>query len=134
MFLRDSDAISAVAHGPIARRDRVRALVAEMSRRQFPVGTVAAVLAEVVLGYPEMLACSPGFGGNESRCTRSTRESAAGLGNSSARPAPDPGAPWTRLSSPSPTSTVEPSSRPSAPTTLSLLASHATLVAIADIR
>jgi hypothetical protein len=50
MFLRDSDAISAVAHGPIARRDRVRALVAEMSRRQLPVGTVAAVLAEVVLG------------------------------------------------------------------------------------
>lgn len=52
MLLLDSEAISAVAHGPAARRDRVRALVAEMRRRELPVGTVAAVLAEVVRGHP----------------------------------------------------------------------------------
>jgi predicted nucleic acid-binding protein len=50
MLLLDSEAISAVAHGPVARRDRVRALVTEMRRRRLPVGTVAAVLAEVVRG------------------------------------------------------------------------------------
>jgi predicted nucleic acid-binding protein len=50
MLLLDSEAISAVAHGPAARRDRVRALVTEMRRRELPVGTVAAVLAEVVRG------------------------------------------------------------------------------------
>ena len=52
MLLLDSEAISALAHGPTARRDRVRALVVEMRRRQLPVGTVAAVLAEVVRGHP----------------------------------------------------------------------------------
>jgi predicted nucleic acid-binding protein len=52
MLLLDSEAISAVAHGPAARRDRVRALVVEMRRRQLPVATVAAVLAEVVRGHP----------------------------------------------------------------------------------
>lgn len=52
MLLLDSEAISAVAYGPAARRDRVRALVAEMRRRELPVGTVAAVLAEVVRGRP----------------------------------------------------------------------------------
>lgn len=52
MLLLDSEAISAVAHGPADRRDRVRALVAEMRRRELPVGTVAAVLAEVVRGHP----------------------------------------------------------------------------------
>jgi predicted nucleic acid-binding protein len=50
MLLLDSEAISAIAHGPVARRDRVRALVTEMRRREFPIGTVAAVLAEVVRG------------------------------------------------------------------------------------
>lgn len=50
MLLLDSEALSALAHGPAARRDRVRALVAEMRRRDLPVGTVAAVLAEVVRG------------------------------------------------------------------------------------
>ena len=50
MLLLDSDAISAIAHGPVARRDRVRALVTEMRRRELPIGTVAAVLAEVVRG------------------------------------------------------------------------------------
>lgn len=50
MLLLDSEALSAIAHGPAHRRDRVRALVAEMRRRELPVGTVAAVLAEVVRG------------------------------------------------------------------------------------
>jgi predicted nucleic acid-binding protein len=52
MLLLDSEAISAVAHGPIGRRDRVRALAAEMRRRELPIATVAAVLAEVVRGRP----------------------------------------------------------------------------------
>lgn len=52
MLLLDSEAISAVAHGPATRRDRVRALVAEMRRRDLPVATVSAVLAEVVRGMP----------------------------------------------------------------------------------
>lgn len=52
MLLLDSEALSAVAHGPAERRDRVRALVAEMRRRSLPIGTVAAVLAEVVRGRP----------------------------------------------------------------------------------
>jgi predicted nucleic acid-binding protein len=52
MLLLDSEALSAVAHGPAGRRDKVRALVAEMRRRELPVGTVAAVLAEVVRGRP----------------------------------------------------------------------------------
>ena len=51
MLLLDSEAISAVAHGPATRRDRVRALVAEMRRRELPVATIAAVLAEVVRGH-----------------------------------------------------------------------------------
>lgn len=50
MLLLDSEALSAIAHGPNKRRDRVRALVIEMRRRSLPVGTVAAVLAEVVRG------------------------------------------------------------------------------------
>jgi len=50
MLLLDSEALSAVAHGPPRRRDRVRALVAAMRRSGLPVGTVAAVLAEVVRG------------------------------------------------------------------------------------
>lgn len=50
MLLLDSEALSAVAQGTAARRDRVRALIAEMRRRDLPVGTVAAVLAEVVRG------------------------------------------------------------------------------------
>jgi predicted nucleic acid-binding protein len=50
MLLLDSEALSAMASGPAQRRDRVRALIAEMRRRDLPVGTVAAVLAEVVRG------------------------------------------------------------------------------------
>jgi predicted nucleic acid-binding protein len=52
MLLLDSEAISAMAHGPASRRDRVRALVAEMRARDLPVGAVASVLAEVVRGRP----------------------------------------------------------------------------------
>lgn len=50
MLLLDSEALSAIAHGPAARRDRVRALVAAMRARGRPVATVASVLAEVVRG------------------------------------------------------------------------------------
>src|SRR5215475_4179034 len=50
MLLLDSEALSALSHGPPARRDRVRALISEMRRRELPVATVAAVLAEVVRG------------------------------------------------------------------------------------
>lgn len=50
MLLLDSEALSAIAHGPRLRRDRVRALIAEMRRRELPIATVAAVLAEVVRG------------------------------------------------------------------------------------
>lgn len=52
MLLLDSEAISSVAHGPAARRDRVRALAIEMRSRDLPIATVAAVLAEVVRGRP----------------------------------------------------------------------------------
>jgi predicted nucleic acid-binding protein len=52
MLLLDSEAISCVAHGPAVRRDRVRALIIEMRRRELSVATVAAVLAEVVRGRP----------------------------------------------------------------------------------
>lgn len=50
MLLLASEALSSVAHGPPPRRDRVRALIAETRRRELPVATVAAVLAEVVRG------------------------------------------------------------------------------------
>ena len=50
MLLLDAEALSAVAHGPAVRRDRVRALVGAMRRRDLGVGTVTAVLAEVVRG------------------------------------------------------------------------------------
>lgn len=52
MLLLYSEAISAIAHGPDHRRDRVRALVTEMRSRELPIATVAAVLAEVVRGRP----------------------------------------------------------------------------------
>jgi predicted nucleic acid-binding protein len=50
MLLLDSEALSAISRGPVRRRDRVRALVSEMRRRDLPVATVAAILAEVVRG------------------------------------------------------------------------------------
>jgi predicted nucleic acid-binding protein len=53
MLLLDSEALSAIAHGPPARRDHVRALVHQMRMRNLPVATVAAVLAEVVRGRVE---------------------------------------------------------------------------------
>lgn len=52
MLMLDSEAVSAIAHGPAPRRDRVRALVQQMRGRDLPVATVAAVLAEVVRGRP----------------------------------------------------------------------------------
>ena len=52
MLILDSEAISAVANGPAGCRDRVRALVTEMRKRELPIATVAAVLAEVIRGRP----------------------------------------------------------------------------------
>lgn len=52
MLVLDSEALSALARGPVGRRDKVRALVHEMRRRERPIATVAAVLAEVVRGRP----------------------------------------------------------------------------------
>jgi predicted nucleic acid-binding protein len=50
MLLLDSEALSAIAHGPKARRDRVRALITATRAQELPVATVAAILAEVVRG------------------------------------------------------------------------------------
>jgi len=50
MLVLDSEAISALAHGPPHRRDRVRALISAMRGRNREITTVAAVLAEVVRG------------------------------------------------------------------------------------
>jgi predicted nucleic acid-binding protein len=61
VLLLDSEAISAIAHGPASRRDRVRALVVEMRRRELPTATVAAVLAEVVRGRPRDAAVFAGL-------------------------------------------------------------------------
>ena len=61
MLLLDSEAISCLAHGPALRRDRVRALIVEMRRRELPVATVAAVLAEVVRGRPRDAAVFSGL-------------------------------------------------------------------------
>ena len=52
MLLLDSEALSAIAHGPAVRRDRVRALIGKMRERELPIATVAAVLCEVVRGRP----------------------------------------------------------------------------------
>ncbi len=52
MLILDSEALSAVARGPATRRDKVRALIAEMRRRELPIVTVASVLPEVVRGRP----------------------------------------------------------------------------------
>lgn len=50
MLLLDSEALSAIAHGPALRRDRVHALIREMRARELPIATVSVVLAEVVRG------------------------------------------------------------------------------------
>jgi predicted nucleic acid-binding protein len=52
MLLLDGEGLSAIAHGPTATRDKVRALITVIRSRELPVGTVAAVLAEVVRGRP----------------------------------------------------------------------------------
>jgi predicted nucleic acid-binding protein len=61
MLLLDSEAISALAHGPNARRTATRALVVEMRRRGHPIATAAAVLAEVVRGRREDAAVFAGM-------------------------------------------------------------------------
>jgi predicted nucleic acid-binding protein len=53
MLLLDSEALSALAHGPAGRRKVVRGLVLAMREREQPVATVSAVLAEVVRGRPQ---------------------------------------------------------------------------------
>jgi predicted nucleic acid-binding protein len=50
MLLLDSEALSSLAHGPAARRDRIRALITEMRAGGDHIATVAAVLSEVVRG------------------------------------------------------------------------------------
>jgi predicted nucleic acid-binding protein len=50
MLLLDSEAISTMARGTSQRIDRVRALVGQARMRDQHVGTVSAVLAEVVRG------------------------------------------------------------------------------------
>jgi predicted nucleic acid-binding protein len=50
MLLLDAEALSAIAHGPAGRRDKVRALISRIRDRELPVATVASVLAEVVRG------------------------------------------------------------------------------------
>lgn len=50
MLLLDAEALSAVAHGPEARRNKVRGLIVQMRARELPIATVASVLAEVVRG------------------------------------------------------------------------------------
>lgn len=61
MLLLDSEALSAFVHGPAARRNRVRALITQMRRREASIGTVAAVLAKVVRGRPEDAAIFSGL-------------------------------------------------------------------------
>ncbi len=50
MLLLDSEALSSIAHGPTRRRDKVRALISEMRRRELPIAAAATVLCEVVRG------------------------------------------------------------------------------------
>ncbi len=52
MLLLDSEALSATAHGPAHRRLAVRSLMAVARRQEDPIGTAAAVLAEVIRGRP----------------------------------------------------------------------------------
>lgn len=61
MLLLDSEAISALAHGPEARRTAARALVVEMRRRGHPIATAAAVLPELVRGRREDAAVFAGM-------------------------------------------------------------------------
>jgi len=52
MLVPNSEALSAIAHGPAHRRDKVRALIYEIRARDLPVTIVASVIAEVVRGRP----------------------------------------------------------------------------------
>jgi predicted nucleic acid-binding protein len=52
MLLLDSEALSAIAHGPAGRRNKVRALITEIRKRELPVATVASTLSELVRGRP----------------------------------------------------------------------------------
>lgn len=61
MLLLDSEALSAIAQGPPHRRERARALIVAMRRRELPVATVAAVLSEVVRGRPSDAAVFAGL-------------------------------------------------------------------------
>ena len=61
MLLLDSEAISALAHGPPARRERVRGLLTVARRQGRTAGTVAAVLAEVVRGRRQDAAVNSGL-------------------------------------------------------------------------
>jgi predicted nucleic acid-binding protein len=61
MLLLDSEGLSAIAHGPALRRDRVRALITQMRARDLPIATAAAVLAEVGRGRPQDAAVFAGL-------------------------------------------------------------------------
>src|SRR5262249_46315008 len=61
MLILDSEALSAVAHGPANQRDKVRALIREMRKRSLPVAVVASVLAEGVRGRPAAAAVFAGL-------------------------------------------------------------------------
>lgn len=50
MLLLDSEALSAVAHGPAQRREKARALIVQMRARELPVAIAASVLSEMVRG------------------------------------------------------------------------------------
>jgi predicted nucleic acid-binding protein len=62
MLLLDSEALSAIAHGPADHRDKTRALIREMRARSLPIATVAAVIAEVVRGRAADAAVFSGLG------------------------------------------------------------------------
>jgi hypothetical protein len=50
MLLLDSEALSALSHGPAQRREQVRGLIAAMRDQEQEIATVSAVLAEVIRG------------------------------------------------------------------------------------
>lgn len=52
MLLLDSEALSALAHGPARRRMTTAVLIGQARAREQPVATSAAILAEVIRGHP----------------------------------------------------------------------------------
>ena len=50
MLILDSEALSAISHGPALRREQVQGLITAMRAKELPIATVSAVLAEVVRG------------------------------------------------------------------------------------